>query len=295
MDTYAEITLPDGATTTLHVAPASPVAADDLTEAPLALMLPAMGVPAGYYGPFLEELAAHGVTAAVADYPGQGESRPRIDRGHDYGYENLAHVWLPAVVKRLREVHDGPLVIVGHSLGGHVLLANLAGEDPLPVAGVVIGAATPHWPTHDGVKTLVQTQFLGLVARLLGYWPGTRLGFGGQQPRTLIREWAAFSRTGVLAPDGRSIGPGLRGRELPLLVIDLDNDPLAPRRSVEAFAALAPDARVERWSFTKGPQDPGKPVDHYSFARSPEIIGERVATWCREATAGVTPGQSPSA
>ena len=38
-------------------------------------------------------------------------------------------------------------------------------------------------------------------------------------------------------------------------------------------------ADVERFTFSKAPGDPGKAVNHYSFARSPEIIGERIATW----------------
>ena len=273
MEKHSDITLPGGATTTLHAA------GTDATSAPFVLVMPAMGVPAGYYGPFVDELAQHGVAAGVADYTGQSESRPHVGRGRDLGYTDLADGWLPAVVDAVREHHEGPVVALGHSLGGHLLAAHLAGPTPAVDAAVLIGSGTPHWRAQQGLKTLAQTQFIGLVSRLCGYWPGARLGFGGTQAVTLMREWAAFSRTGRLAPGGRDIAPGLAERSLPLLVVDLDNDPLAPPAAVDALVGLFAGADVERFTFTKSAGDPGKAVDHYSFARSPEIIGERIAAW----------------
>ncbi|WP_338748203.1 alpha/beta fold hydrolase [Janibacter alittae] len=273
MDARTRIDLADGGSTVLHVAQAKEVGG------PLVLVLPAMGVPAGYYEPFVDDLARTGVTAAVADYPGQGAATPRVDRDLDHGYTEVAHDWLPRVVAAARREHDGPLVGLGHSLGGHILLTHLAGDEPLPDAAVLIGAGTPFWRTHHGVKTLLQTQFMGLLTRIRRFWPGDRLGFGGRQPRTLIREWAAFARTGRLTPGGRPIEPALRDVRLPVLVVDLDGDHLAPPAAVDALVAKLPSAQVERFTFVKAPGDPGKPVSHVSFARSPEIIGERIAEW----------------
>ena len=273
MEKLSEIALPGGGTTVLHVAET------EATGAPFVLVLPAMGVPAGYYGPFVDELARHGVAAGAADYAGQGEAHPRAGRGHDLGYDDLAHGWLPAVLDAVRREHDGPVVALGHSLGGHVLAAHLGAVAPAFDAAVLIGSGTPYWRDHQGLKTLAQTQLVGLISRVCGYWPGTRLGFGGTQPVTLMREWAAFSRTGRLPPGGREATPGSRERELPLLVVDLDSDTLAPPAAVDGLVALFAGADVERFRFTKGADDPGKPVDHYSFARSPEIIGERIAAW----------------
>lgn len=276
VEKHAEITLPAGATTIVHLAEAAS------PSVPLILVLPAMGVPAGYYGPFVDELARAGVTAAVADYPGQGESRPRIGRDHDYGYQHLAHAWLPTVVAELRRGHDGPVVLLGHSLGGHITATHLADAEAVVDGAVLIGSGTPYWRSHHGPKTLVQTQVMAALTRVLGYWPGPRFGFGGVQPRTLIREWAAFARNGRLAPSGLDIAPGLRDRELPVLVIDLDNDTLAPPSAVDGLVAMLPRAEVNRWAFSKRPGDPGRSVNHYSFARSPEIIGERIAAWVLE-------------
>ena len=64
-----------------------------------------------------------------------------------------------------------------------------------------------------------------------------------------------------------------------MLAVDLDNDTLAPPAAVDELVGLFASAEVERFTFAKAAGDPGKPVNHYSFARSPEIIGERIAAW----------------
>lgn len=263
VEKLSEIPLPDGGTTVLQVSEAAD------PGAPLVIVLPAMGVPAGYYGPFVDELASHGVHAAVADYTGQGESVPATGRGRDHGYAHLAHEWLPRVLDELRTGHDGPVIGLGHSLGGHILLAHLARADSVLDGLVLVGSGTPHWRAIDGLKTLGQTQLVGVLSQVLGYWPGDRLGFGGVQPRTLMREWAAFSRTGHLRPGGKGIREGLRDRVLPVLVVDLDNDTLAPPRAIDALVGMLSGADPQRWTFTKGPDDPGKPVNHYSFPAPP--------------------------
>ena len=52
-----------------------------------------------------------------------------------------------------------------------------------------------------------------------------------------------------------------------------------PEEEFDELVGLFASAEVERFTFAKAAGDPGKPVDHYSFARSPEIIGERIAAW----------------
>lgn len=84
-----------------------------------------------------------------------------------------------------------------------------------------------------------------------------------------------------MRPRGRDIADGPGTRDLPVLVVDLDTDTLAPPSAVDELVALLPAAEVERFTFRKTADDPGKPVSHYSFARSPEIIGARIAGWAR--------------
>lgn len=277
MQILSDLQLPGGTRTSIQGA-----AADD-DGSPVLLLLPAMGVAAGYYGPFIDALAAEGVTAAVVDYPGQGESRPVVGRRHDYGYGALATAWLDAAAQALAETFPGrPVVLAGHSLGGQVLLTRLARRSTEVVGAVLIGSGSPYWRAQPSPLTiLVQTQTMAAVTALLRYWPGHRIGFGGRQPRTLVAEWARFARSGVLAPDGAAVEPRLVDVEVPLLAIDLDNDELAPPGSVDHLVSKLPRASVDRWRFRKDDGAPGRPVDHYSFARSPQGLVEKVAGWVR--------------
>lgn len=257
---------------------------------PVALVLPAMGVAAGYYTPFAEALVAQDVTVAVADYPGHGESTPAISRRSTYGYRDLADEWLTATIDAVVERHPGrPVVLVAHSLGGQVAVAHLARHAHPAVRGLVtLGTATPYWRVYDRpLVTLLQTQSVDVVSRVVGMWPGHRLGFGGRQPRPLMAEWSRFARHGRLEPEGSSAYEAAMGSiTLPALVIDLANDTLAPASAVDHFAAKLTGAQVQRLHFAKDPGAPGRPVDHFSFARSPELIDEVVADFVQACAQG---------
>ncbi|WP_427384068.1 alpha/beta hydrolase family protein [Janibacter sp. G56] len=253
---------------------------------PVVVLLPAMGIPAGYYGPFLTALAEHGVAAVTADFPGQGESRPLAGRAVDYGYGHLAREFVPQMLEAVGENFPGrPIVLAGHSLGGHVALAHLALESVADVRGlVIIGSGAPYWRSYARpLRILAQTQAIALVARVRGHWPGHRLGFGGRQPRALMLEWAAFARTGHLVPRGTkaAMTAGLAALRLPVLIVDLDNDHLAPPRAVDALIGMIPGASVERWTALRVPGSTARPMDHYTWARDPEGVADRVADWVR--------------
>ena len=47
------------------------------------------------------------------------------------------------------------------------------------------------------LKTLFVTQFFGIIARLLGWFPGEKIGFGGNQPKNVMIDWSRNARTGV--------------------------------------------------------------------------------------------------
>jgi len=74
VEKHSEITLPDGGRTVLHVAGAD-------ASAPFVLVLPAMGVPAGYYGPFVDELDRPQAGQHVV--LGHGGGQQRGARAHD--------------------------------------------------------------------------------------------------------------------------------------------------------------------------------------------------------------------
>ncbi len=254
---------------------------------PVVILLPALGVAAGYYGPFAAALAAEGVAVLAADFPGQGTSRPLASRKNDFGYAAVSDDVVAATVAVAQECHAGrPLAFLGHSFGGQVALVHLATHSSPVSALVLIGSGSPYWRGFPKrLKLLVQTQTLGAVASVRGHWPGDRVGFGGRQPRKLMREWARFARRGDLAVErGAHRGePDFSGVALPVLAITLDNDALAPQGSVDNLAGKLTGARVEHRFVTRPAGEDGPAFDHFTWVRHPGSFAGEVAVWLREA------------
>ncbi|MQA01368.1 MAG: alpha/beta fold hydrolase [Streptosporangiales bacterium] len=169
-------------------------------EGPVLLFWPALGVPAGYYARFGEALARHGVTVALADLPGQGDST--VDaRYADYGYAELVDTDLAAAVAALRERFRGRRLLVGgNSIGGQLAVL-YAAKHPGEVDGVVLVAAgTVYFAGFTAVQrrlaVLGYSQFVAAVSAVAGHWPGDRFDFGGRQPARLMRDWARNARSG---------------------------------------------------------------------------------------------------
>lgn len=258
---------------------------------PVAIFLPALGVAAGYYGPFAAALAAEGVATLVADFPGQGVSRPLASRRNDFGYAAVSDDVVAATVAVAQERYPGRrLAFIGHSFGGQVAIIHLAAHPSIVNALVLIGSGSPYWRGFPRrFRLLAQTQLLGAVAALRGHWPGDRWGFGGRQPRRLMREWARFARRGDLVVDSgpTAAEPDFAGIDLPVLAVTLDNDSLAPQGSVDNLAGKLVGARVEHRFVSRAAGEEGPAFDHFTWARHPGSFAAEVATWLRVA---VTPG-----
>ncbi|WNI30971.1 alpha/beta fold hydrolase [Streptomyces sp. ITFR-6] len=254
-------------------------------RAPRAVVLiwPAMAVQASYYAPFCADLAALDIASVAADLRGQGESRPRVDRGSSHGYNELASRDWPRMVAAVRErFGEGvPLYLLGHSIGGQVSVL-YAAREPKGVDGLIFVAAGSvdfrGFPGMGGLRVLLSTQLAAVIARLWGYFPGDRLGFAGRQPARLIRDWARIARTGRFEPSGAEIAYAerLRSVRLPVLAVSVSGDSLAPPATVDRLCATLPSATVERWHFEPSR---GVRVDHVRWARRGAPIAERIRAW----------------
>jgi len=255
--------------------------------APVALVLPAMGVRARYYTAFADALWARGFSVVVTDLRGQGDSTTAADRrrrggGSAGGYRDRMEIDLPAVAAVARERFPGaPLVVVGHSLGGQLSVLRAArGDDGL--AGIaLVGTGTAHWRDFGrrSAWVLVGAWIIVAVTRALGYCPGNLFGFGGRQPRALMLDWTRHSRTGRyrLAGYDQDLADLLGNVTLPVLAISLDADHLAPRRAVDRFARQLTGAAVTRIHLDRSSGTAR--LGHFDWAKEPGVIADHVARW----------------
>jgi predicted alpha/beta hydrolase len=255
--------------------------------APVCLCLPAMGLAARYYRPFAEALAqALAGTVAVADLRGQGESAARARRGARFGYREIVEEDLPELLDALaRRFPCRPLFVVGHSLGGQLAtLATVHTHDRL--AGLVLVAAgTAHyraWPRASRWRAWLTLSCVRAVAALLPWYPGSLLGFGGDQPRRLMRDWScnAFSGKYRLAGSRIDYEARLAALRLAVLAVTIRDDPVAPPGAVSELLAKLPQAEQTRLEVDGVPSD--RPWRrHFSWARSPDTVLDPIAQWIR--------------
>lgn len=244
------------------------------------LLMPAMGVAADYYDRFAAQLAERGLAVTTVDLRGVGTSSVRPEARPGFGYATMVENDVPAYVETARVAAPGrPLFVVGHSLGGHLAVLHAAHEPRAFDAMAFVACGTLHyaaWPGLARYRILASTQVAATIGRVVGYFPGHRVGFGGRQPASLMRDWARQSRTGRYTIHGARLDydAALLAVTAPALGVAVAGDDFAPPGSTQGLldklgstrrelVVAEPDFRLAR------PTDP-----HFRWAKdgSPRIV-----------------------
>jgi predicted alpha/beta hydrolase len=265
----------DGVTNVMTVYTASSGNADRVV-----LLMPAMGVTADYYEPLALACASSGWHAITADLRGNGRSSVRASRGTHFGYHEMVQYDWPAFVEAARKRFPSAcLYILGHSLGGQLSALYLSANPGAADGLILVASCSVHftgWDFPRSIGILVFTQTARLVSDVLGYFPGKKIGFGGTESATVIRDWAHESLTGRYKVVGslHDFEALLRRIRLPVLAVSFDDDSFAPKRAVLNLCNKMPEAHLIHRHLV--PQEVGAPeIGHFQWIRSPEpVIGE---------------------
>ncbi|KLD63664.1 alpha/beta hydrolase family protein [Dyella japonica] len=244
--------------------------------------LPALGVAAKHYLPLAQALAERGVAVAIHEWRGIGSSNKRADRREDWGYRQLLEDDLPAGGVALRALLPrGRLTLGGHSLGGQ-MAALYASLHPQDAAGLlVVASGAPYWRQFPLAPLLWLAYALApWLARVVGHLPGRRIGFGGNEARQLIDDWARSGRTGRYAAAGMPVDfEVLLGRlELPILGLRMHDDWLVPPASLSWLLGKMPRSPNAQQVITADELGNDK-ADHFGWMKTPEAVAVRVAQW----------------
>lgn len=243
--------------------------------------IPALGVPMRHYQALADALAAHGIATARHEWRGCGSSNMRARRGIDWGYAQLLQMDLPASWDAARSA----LPTLGWSIGGHSLGAQFAtmfaALNPAAFSSLVLVAGgTPWWRNFSGWRAAsfrVLLAFLPLTGALVGHFPGRRVGFGGNEARSVMNDWAASARSGHY-----SIPPEIESHmatlAVPLLAMWLADDLYVPRAAHDDLLGKLPNAVVTT-DVLDADAMMGAGADHFSWMKSPQHIARRIAQW----------------
>jgi predicted alpha/beta hydrolase len=235
----------------------------------VVLVMAATGVPQEYYGKFAAFLAERGFAVLTFDYRGIGRSLHSSVRSVKAGMRDWALLDAAAAFNFLDEnFSKDKLLAVGHSFGGQAF-----GLLPRPeriAAALTVGSQSGYWRHWSplGRAWMWPATHIGLplVPRLLGYFPGARLGFGEDLPKGVTIEWASWCRHPRYLVGALGVEREYARFKAPLRLYSISDDAFAPARAVTALAALYPFSKPEIHQVK--PEDVGADrIGHFGFFR----------------------------
>ena len=270
------IQLPDGTVTPIRLFPGP----ND--DAPVVVMLPGLGVPAGFYDPVAQALVDAGFNAAIGELRGQGDSKPRPSASSAFGYQELVSIDCPATFEVVRERFPASTpFLMGHSMGGQIGVMYASRIRGRLGGLILVASGSPYHRGFPGIRApglYLGSSAMSVTANIAGFWPGDRVNVGGfgRQSKVLITDWARFARTGRMEPIGADIDyeERIARLTLPVLSITIEGDDLAPRRSAKNLVDKLSGAQVTMTHIDE-------PLGHNGWIRNPTAVSERVVAWLR--------------
>jgi predicted alpha/beta hydrolase len=227
------------------------------------------------------------------DFRGHGDSGPSAGQGGSYSYDDLVLRDVPAVAAfaRSRAPRAKPLVLVGHSLGGHVGLAaqglGLVAFDAIACVGANVWLRELEVSAARWIAKRVALAAMVAVCRRVGRFPARLLRLGSDdESRMYVEDFDRFARTGAwTSRDGtRDYMTALGNVRIPVLQMVSDGDrlecvPESGARFVAHCAGAREFIRVAR------ADDGGPAPDHMGLVTSGRARSawSRVEAWMRSA------------
>ena len=230
------------------------------------LIAGAMGVRQDYYAPFAESLAAQGFAVTTFDYRGMGYSRVGSLRGFDVDIVKWAEQDVDAMVGAAR-VHDAPLLMVSHSLGGQIL--GLVPRRHEVDAMFTVASGTGYYKHNKSMP--LQVRFLWYFAmpvytRLFGYFPGKKLRKVGDLPRGVALQWTRWCKHPdyIVDEQGRPMRDGHANIRIPIFGLSFEDDEYITKVAIDQLHGFYRNAPVERRHIE--PREIGvKRIGHFGF------------------------------
>ena len=247
------------------------------------ICLPAMGVKASYYNPVAERLVRKGHIVVLCDLRGQGTSNQN-PASIMFGYKESLELDLPAIINQIKQKFpDKRRIFLGHSLGGQLGLLHASVNPKAVDAIAIIASGSVYYKAYKfphNLKVLLATQSSILISAFFGYFPGHKIGFGGKQPKTVMRDWAYQARTGNYNPKGSELDYGMAMQKLkmPIFACSIERDNFAPHSATDHLVSKLINANITRCKYEPSAHLKDK-IDHFKWVKNNEEIIDIVCNW----------------
>ena len=246
------------------------------------LFLPALGIEARLYETLALRLAEGGCSVCLMEQRGLGRSKLRPSYRVDVDLWDYLDRDIPASLAWLKTQAPGlPIVLGGHSLGGH-LSTLYSGIDPHAFVGLVhLTCAFPYFRDFPTVKAW-QIRFLCLLIPFFrafpGYFPGGLIGFAGREATGLMMQWRHWALHGNFDFDPRRpLAHAVAEFRGPVISIAMEQDDYASKRGIQRALSLFRPEQTSR--HVLGHAEQGAAVGHFKWARQPAGVVRCLEAW----------------
>ena len=240
------------------------------------LWLPPLGVAARHYLPLAEALAAHGVAVFLHELRGNGSSNLRASRRVDWGYRQILAADIACSDAAMAaQAPATTRILGGHSIGAQFAACYLALHPQAFQTLWLVASGSPYWRNFPAPKRYVfpfAYQFVPWIADLRGSLPGRQLGFGGDEARSLMRDWARVGLSNRYAAAGMDIDleAALARVSVEIRAVLMSRDWFAPRRSMQALLDKLPRSTSSLTTLDRNAL--GVTADHFAWMKQPQAV-----------------------
>lgn len=248
------------------------------------LIAPALGVPPGYYQPLQAALRDLGTDCDFVALPELAPRWKLMFNPCSPGLESFMDA-MAVAARGLRSRGTGRIILVGHSVGGQMGMAAAARWPELFDGLALVACGTPYWRAWPAARQRSIRSGLVMidwVSRLLPWYPGRLLGFGGNQPRRLMRDWVGMALTGSYRhlAIGERCEQAMRRLHLPVLAINIEGDELAPISATDFLLAKLPQVTAQRANVdAAGLAGVTGSKRHTAWVRQPLCVVPTIGQW----------------
>lgn len=245
------------------------------------LWLPALGVAARHYIPLADALAAKGVAVFLQEMRGNGSSSLRPSREMDWGYRQILTLDIARSHAAAVEHCDAPeRIIGGHSIGAQFAACYLGLHPDAFDRLWLVASGSPYWRTFPAPRRYVLPfvyQFVPWIADRRDVFHGRRLGFAGDEARSLMRDWASVGLSNRYAAAGMEVDleTALSTVSARAHAVLFKHDWLAPRRSMQALLDKMPQATVTTRVLDGAAL--GTTADHFAWMKQPQAVARALS------------------
>ncbi|REL30679.1 alpha/beta hydrolase family protein [Thalassotalea euphylliae] len=232
----------------------------------------AMGVEQKFYFDFAQWLAEQGFEVLTFDYRGMGQSLRQPLAQVSITISDWVQQDCVYMIDKAELLAQGkPIYWLGHSLGGQVF-AMIPNRHKVTQI-ITVASGSGYWKTSDikikSVSLMLWFLVVPIATRLVGYFPGKRLGIIGDLPYGVMRQW----RQWCLNPDylvgceGNQVREQYHALTLPITALAFQDDELINYASVDKLHSFYQTAEKNHQYISPKEQNLEQ-IGHFGFFRS---------------------------